>query len=886
MGSVSPGRIASPQGAQGAVVGVAGGPSWRFLGVARVVQRPKFLEIPHSLYQQNLDWTVKGPEMATCLLADRRCRMFVLVCLFSTVRFPQAPAQELSVRPGWSVAGTLCGVTGFQPRSEAAGPRVYKMEIVPHWFDGNNRFWYRNLLPGGTKEFIVVDAVRGLRRPAFDHERMAKALSRATGQSIDAHRLTFDRIEFSPDCRAVVFSHAGQVWSCDLSTYECRPEKSQLLGKEDQSTPDQRDRRARTSGTASSSLQLEAKSPDGQWVAFLKEDNVWLRSAAATQGGTRLSSDGDANYSYRFLEWSPDSRVIVAFRAKQVTIPEVFWIQSSPPGGGRARLLRRPYALPGDAFPTHELTLFHVPTGRVLKPAVEPYEHQWLRPRLTWKRDGRHFLYVQVDRGHQRLRVFEVDTRSGHVHTILEERSDTFIWTAHTENVGLQLVHYLAEADELIYASEFEGWRHLYLFDASCPFPEDAGADPSRIHHTYQGFTPGKQVRGRLKARITQGNWVVRGVDQIDEKGRVVWFYASGVYPDQDPYFLHYGRVRFDGSELLFLTKANGNHRVQFSPDRRFLIATYSRVDQPPIHELRRACDGSVICKLEEADISELRAAAWQPPEVFVAKGRDGTTDIWGIICRPKHFDPNKKYPVLEDIYAGPQTASVPKSFRPEPYYADLTERGFIVVKVDGMGTAHRSKAFHDVCWKNLKDAGFPDRIRWIQSAAEKYPYMDLTRVGIFGNSAGGQNAAAALIFHPSLYKVAVASCGCHDNRLDKASWNEQWLGYVPREKIWEAFLGNPYAENSNIEHAHRLEGKLLLIVGELDQNVPPENTLRFADALIRAAKDFELVVIPNGGHGFGGYGWRKLVHFFVRHLQGCETPSVGRSDTSREGSP
>ena len=303
---------------------------------------------------------------------------------------------------------------------------------------------------------------------------------------------------------------------------------------------------------------------------------------------------------------------------------------------------------------------------------------------------------------------------------------------------------------------------------------------------------------------------------------------------------------------------------------------TWSRVDAAPAHELRRCSDGKLVCKLEEADIADLKAAGWEPPEVFVAKGRDGKTDIWGILCRPRDLDPNRKYPVIEDIYAGPQGSFVPKSFSAVSRYESLTRLGFVVVKIDGMGTANRSKAFHDVCWHNLKDAGFEDRILWMKAAAGKYQYLDLTRVGSYGNSAGGQNAAAAVLFHPEFYKAAVASCGCHDNRMDKASWNEQWMGYP---------VGPQYSQCSNIDHADRLRGALFLIVGEMDTNVPPEATLRFVDALVKAGKDFDLLVIPGGGHGMGGaYGQRRMEDFFVRQLQGKAPPDRNAADRG-EGS-
>ena len=333
---------------------------------------------------------------------------------------------------------------------------------------------------------------------------------------------------------------------------------------------------------------------------------------------------------------------------------------------------------------------------------------------------------------------------------------------------------------------------------------------------------------------------------------------------------MHYYRVNFDGSGLTPLTEGNGWHQIVYSPDRKFIIDSYSRVDMAPVHELRRVSNGKLVCKLEQADVSELEAEGWKPPEVFKAKGRDGKTDVWGIVCRPTDFDPNKKYPVLESMYAGPHDSYVPKQFSPWRRFSDWTDMGFVVVKIDGMGTANRSKAFHDVCWQNLKDAGFPDRILWHKAFAKDKPWYDLSRVGIYGGSAGGQSSTGALLFHPEFYKVAVSSCGCHDNRMDKASWNEQWMGYP---------VGAHYSESSNIDNAHRLKGKLMLIVGELDRNVPPESTYRLVDALIKEKKAFEFVLIPGGGHGDGGrHGDRRRKDFFKEHLLGIDPPDYNRT--------
>lgn len=750
-----------------------------------------------------------------------------------------------------------------------SGP-VYKARITPHWFADGSRFWYRNDLRGGAREFILIDAARGIRTPAFDHAKLAGALSNAAGASYEARRLPFDTIEFLDDGKAVRFTVSGSTWKCDLSSYVCvrtearsrlhdNPTSGATAGESSQEEGDlpeapwlgERESYDEPSpvlqkprGQPTGQGRFSDRSPDGKWTAFVKDHNVYVRSLENDRE-VPLSQDGKESYAYGLLQWSPDSRTVVAFRIEPGVRKEVYLIASSPPGGGRAQLRTRPYALPGDKFTAYELNLFDVAGRKQIKPTVERLDFGI--PRLRWSPDGQHFSYEKVDRGHQRFRLVEVKAHTGEVRNLIDEQSRTFIWTAHAENVNLRPVNWLQKSAEILYASERDGWRHLYLVDAKA---------------------------GAIKNQITKGEWVVRGLDRIDEEKRQIWFRASGKHPGQDPYLVHYYRVNFDGTGLTALTDGNGNHTIQYSPDRKYLIATYSRVDLAPVHELRRVADGALVCKLEEADITDLKSGGWEPPEVFVARGRDGTTEIWGIICRPRNFDPKKKYPVIEQIYAGPQGSFVPKTFSPFRRFSALTDLGFIVVQIDGMGTANRSKAFHDVCWHNLKDAGFPDRILWHQAAAKKYPSYDISRVGIYGGSAGGQNAAAGVLFHPEFYKVAVASCGCHDNRMDKASWNEQWMGYP---------VGPQYAASSNIDNAHRLRGKLLLIVGELDTNVPPESTLRLVDALIRADRDFDLVVVPNAGHGNGGsYGDRCRRDFFVRHLLGTEPPD--RNAASRGG--
>jgi len=763
---------------------------------------------------------------------------------------------------------SLCAQTNAAAQSQARrarGPRdergVYKARLVPHWFSADSKFWYRNDLRDGKKEFVLVDCEKGSRQAAFDHDKLAVALSKTAGQQFPADRLPFSSISFSDDAKTLKFDAAGKSWECDLENYSCKTtgEASAAL-LFDASFPDPAAAGLTPSYLASPYIDTEAeansatetaqdddhadeprgrRSPDGKLTAFVRDNNLFLRAQDGSE--RQLSQDGATNHFYGLIQWAPDSSAVVAWRIEPAIIKEVFNIESSPPAGGRAILHRRPYAQAGDAFTHYEVNIFDPATGHEIKPDIDIFEQEWERPQLHWLPDNRRFAYVLDARGHQHYRVVAVDSHSGAVQNLVDEKTDTFIWTMHTEMLGLNYVNWLDASDEMIFVSERDGWRHLYLIDTKT---------------------------GALKNQITKGQWVVRGIDRIDEDARQVWFRASGMNQVEDPYFIHYYRINFDGSGLTPLTEGDGNHSVQFSENRKWLIDTYSRVNLPPVHNLRRASDGSLVCELEKADISELLESGWKAPEVFVSKARDGQTDIWGIIHRPRDLDPAKQYPVLEDIYAGPQGAFVPKSFTGADREKPLCDRGFIVVQIDGMGTAFRSRAFHDVCWHNLKDAGLPDRILWHRAVAAKYPYYDLSRVGIFGTSAGGQSAAAALLFHGDFYKCAVANCGCHDNRLDKASWNEQWMGYP---------VGPQYSENSNIDNASRLTGNLFLIVGEMDGNVPPESTMRFADALIKAGKDFDLLVVPGADHGIGGpafaYAQRRTQDFFVRHLLQHEPP-------------
>jgi dipeptidyl aminopeptidase/acylaminoacyl peptidase len=787
--------------------------------------------------------------------------------------------------------------------------KVYRDRVRPHWYARNTRFWYRNDLPEGRREFLRVNAMRGTREAAFDHSKLAEALEKATGKVVTANRLPLEELAFNNADDALRFRAFDKDWYCTRANYQLRaatardfranphsgfflrPTRnegpavdytivnrtgglvrlywSDFSGRlHDQGTvarggesrkntyaghvwvlTDASDRILAVVETparggrfvldASRKPQGRAPlryvrssltSPDGVWKARVSDHNVRLRNTR-TGAEVQLSREGTSadGYGEEFY-WSPDSKKLVALRTRAGEDRKIYLIESSPKDQVQPKLHPKPYLKPGDRIPTTQPHLFDVERRKEVPIDNKLFSQPWAISDFRWERDSKRFTFCYNQRGHQVLRVVGVDASSGKAVALVNEQTRTFIDYHHKF-----FLEYIGAYGELLWMSERDGWNHLYLHDLKT---------------------------GKIKSQVTWGKWVLRGIDRVDAEKRQVWFRASGIHPSQDPYFIHYARVNFDGAGLVRLTSGDGDHRIEHSPDGKFFVDTYSRVDLPPVTELRRTEDGKRVCGLERADISALKAAGWRAPEPFVANGRDGKTPIYGVIFRPRKFDPTKKYPVVEQIYAGPHDSHVPKAFSAFHPPQALADRGFIVVQIDGMGTSNRSKAFHDFCWKNLGDAGFPDRIRWLKAAARKYRSFDLTRVGIYGGSAGGQNALRALLAHGDFYKVAVADCGCHDNRMDKIWWNELWMGYP---------VGPHYAEQSNVTNAHKLTGKLMLIVGELDDNVDPASTMQVVNALVKADKDFDLVVIPGAGHGAAEtpYGVRRRQQFLVRHLRG-----------------
>lgn len=711
----------------------------------------------------------------------------------------------------------------FNLRERFSPSKVYYSDVRPTWIGQTHHFWYVRHTPQGNV-YVSVDADRCRRDTLFDHHRLASALTRASGRTADPKALTLDGLRVSEGLDTLRFVYNNHRW-----TYAIGPDRLTDEGRLPAPQP-----RKHWMETDDEKTAPPALSPDGRRTAYVKDCNVYVRDLA-TGREQALTTDGtQGNYYSAYIRWSPDSRRVATCKIRPAMKRYVYYVESSPADQLQPRLHKQEYAKPGDELPHRLPCIFEVETKRAIVPSDSLFARQYALTGLQWNADGEAITFEYNQRGHQVYRVLELSALTGRVRTLIEETSDKYV------NYVRHFRHDLADGRHIIWMSERDNWEHLYMVDRT-------------------GQTPPRQ--------ITRGKWYVRQVQRVDEANRLIYFSANGMHPDEDPYLIRYYRIGFDGRGLTCLTPDEGMHHATYSADMAYLVDVHSLTDRAPVADLRRSGDGRSVMHLETADISLLEAAGWRPPETFVAKGRDGVTDMWGIIIRPTNFDPSLRYPIIEYIYQGPGDQYVPKDFRPyDGYMSALAELGFIVVMVDGMGTSFRSRTFENICHKNLKDAGLPDHMAWIRAAAAKYPYMDIDRVGIYGCSAGGQESTNALLLYPDFYKAAYSACGCHDNRMDKIWWNELWMGYPVDES---------YAESSNVVNAHLLRRPLMLVVGEMDDNVDPASTMQLVNALIRAGKDFELVVIPGARHTMGeSFGEHKRFDFFVRHLLHREPPT------------
>lgn len=702
--------------------------------------------------------------------------------------------------------------------------------ISPNWID-NHKFWYKREL-NGKKEFFMVNASKGKKKVLFNHKKLAKSLSKIAGKTINPDSLPFNKLKYDSKKRSISFKFEKKKYSVSLRNYKIKEVEKDQKKESD-------------------------LSPDGKWKVIRENHNLFLKSVETGEKYT-LTEDGEKEDAYatplpssytmvkqqtedisQYVDviWSPDSKYLISYKLNKKNCGKMPLVQAVPPKGVRPKFFEFAYPLPGDTIiPKATQYIFEVSTRKKIMVNAKPitlmyYGRPWWG---TWFDSENNFYYRETARGFGNVKIQKVDYTTGDVKTIIEETSDTYV------DPNIWTVNILGDASDIIVNSERDGWNHLYL---------------------YNGKT------GQLKNKITKGEWFMRNIEKVDEKNRKIYFAASGREEGVNIYYRQLYSVNFDGTGFKQLTSENATHSFKFSPDGKYFIDNYSTVDKTPKVVLKSSETGKTILHLETGNIEKLLKSGWKAPEQFKAKARDGKTDIYGVIYRPSTFDETKTYPVIEQIYTGPHNFFTPKSFWGYSSHAQsFAELGFIVVQIDGMGTGKRSRKFHEKSYKNLKDGGLPDHMAAIKQMAAKYPYMDISKVGIYGFSAGGYDVVNAMLSYPDFYKVGISASGNHDHRMDKTWWNELWMGYPVKEH---------YVEQSNLTHAHKLKGKLLLAHGELDNNVNPYCTVRLIDALIKANKDFDYLYVPNQFHFLydSKYYVRKRWDYFVEHLLGVRPP-------------
>ena len=714
----------------------------------------------------------------------------------------------------------------------------------PSWIGYTEKFWYRKTEPERI-EFILVDAAAGKADPVFDQRELAATLSKLSGHKADPDHLPFERIEFAPYMQTVMFGIGPRHYRCNRAGTECTLETAAQTDE----------------------IENEALSPDGKQAVFIRDWNLWVRDVA--NGRERqLTRDGVKDFGYAtdnagwtssdrpVVLWSPDSKKIATFQQDQRNDGDMYLVETRV---GHPILHAWKYPLPGDPVVTMiERVVIDVTTGKMVRLKMPPDQHRStlcddvacsegpnhapLWADVEWSPDSTTLAFVSTSRDHKDEKLRVADAATGKVRDIYEEN----VQTQFESGEGRVNWHYLPQTNEFIWYSERSNWGHLYLYDLRT---------------------------GKLKNAITRGDWNVAQVFRVDDHSRQIWFTAVGREPGEDPYYSHVYRVDFNGQNMTPLTPAPGNHAIATSESGRFFVENNSTPEMPGDVTLRDDAGKSVL-SLGKTDITRLVASGWIPPVPIRVKARDGKTDLYGLMFVPTSLDKSKKYPIVDSIYPGPQIGSVgPRIFEAARHDCQaLAELGFVVVEIDGMGTPERSKSFHDAYYGNMGDNTLPDQVAGIRELAEKYPYIDLDRVGIYGHSGGGFATADAMFRYPDFFKVGVSESGNHDNREYEDDWGERYQGLL----IKEADGKTNYDDQANENIASHLKGHLLLAHGTMDDNVPPYNTLLVVQALIKANKDFDLLMLPNQHHGYGdmtNYMTRRRWDYFVRWLLHAEPP-------------
>ena len=711
--------------------------------------------------------------------------------------------------------------------------------VRPQWIGDGSRFWYQVRTEHGI-EFLAVEPEAGVRRAAFDHHRLARSLGDASGTQLDPYALPIGDMEITDD--RIAFDALDARWVCRLGDYAIRRDVTH------------RPRQPH-----------ESVSPNGAWTAYLRGHDLWIRSTADNTDQA-LTTDGTADRSYAthpdtnsnrwaltttgrsappLVLWSPDSTRLLTHRTDQIGVAPMHLVESAPADGSRPRLHTYRYPIPGETVPRGEWLIADVRTRAVIPASAEPFALPYLSPikvgEAWWSTDGTTAYYLDHSRDLRTLRLNAIDAATGEVRTLIEETGPTRV-EASQEMLQRPIVHVLSGGHEALWYSQRDGWGHLYRYDL--------GADP-------------------CVAQLTKGDFAVQEILHVDETRRVAYLAVSGLVA-ADPYRRSLVSVELDGGGMTRLTTDDLDHHLVTPPHGRWFVDSASTVDTPPSITVRDR-DGSVLLDLERADISRLRAAGWTPPERVRTIAADGRTPIYGLLYKPHGFRPDRRYPVLDHTYPGPQMRRVEPTFDPGWRGHDaeaVAALGFAVLALDGRGTPGRDKAFHDHSYRNLGSCGgLDDHVAALRQLAESRPWMDLDRVGIFGRSGGGFATVRAMLTYPEVYKVGVAEAGNHDNRFYQAAWAETYDGpYDP----------DAAARLSNTELAENLTGRLLLIHGEMDDNVAPHLTMCLVDKLIAANKDFELLIVPGVEHRFVGaehYVIRRRWDHLVRHLLRIEPP-------------